>query len=275
VGIGWEAGLTSALMKEGVALADAELIVGSSAGSVVGATIARGGDPADRLARYREASPDAAKTAASDIGARMGNLMQAMAAAAEAPPDDRLKTIGRFVLEADTPPEEEFLDGFDDLDGVVWPDGFVCTAVDAETGEFIVWDQASDVDLLHAVASSCAVPCVFPPITINGRRYFDGGMRSITNADLAKGHERVLIVSVFEAPADSTDPRAVRMRRTMETEFGAIREGGGTHEWVAPDDEAKAVIGINVMDPTKAVEAFEAGVAQAGRIVERLSAFWR
>ena len=49
----------------------------------------------------------------------------------------------------------------------------------------------------RGVASSCSVPGLFPPITINGRRYIDGGMRSATNFDLAEGYERVIAVAVI------------------------------------------------------------------------------
>ena len=54
----------------------------------------------------------------------------------------------------------------------------------------MVFDAASDVRLLDAVGASCAVPGIWPPVTINGRRYIDGGIRSAANADLAAGCDR-------------------------------------------------------------------------------------
>jgi len=71
------------------------------------------------------------------------------------------------------------------------------TAVDAATGEFRTFDRDSGVPLVQAVAASCAVPGVYPPVTIGGRRYVDGGMRSAANVDLAAGVERVVVLAVL------------------------------------------------------------------------------
>ena len=81
----------------------------------------------------------------------------------------------------------------------VWPQRRLkIVAVDAESGEDRVFDKDSGVDLVDAVAASCAVPGVWPPVTIGERRYMDGGMRSATNADLAKGASRVLVLSLMD-----------------------------------------------------------------------------
>ena len=69
------------------------------------------------------------------------------------------------------------------------------TAVDARTGEFAVFDSAGDASLVDAVGASCAVPGLWPPVTIGERRFMDGGMRTVANADLAHGYERVVIVA--------------------------------------------------------------------------------
>ena len=67
-------------------------------------------------------------------------------------------------------------------------------AVDAHTGEPVVFDRHSGVDLLDAVTVNCAGPGV-PPHAIGGSRYIDGGYRSNENADLAAGYGRVLVLS--------------------------------------------------------------------------------
>jgi NTE family protein len=150
----------------------------------------------------------------------------------------------------------------------------VCTAIDAVEGTFVVWDENSGVDPLAAIASSCSVPGFFPPITINGRKYIDGGMRSLTNADLAAGHDRVLILTLFEPPPDATDPRAQRMRRLLDSELKAIADAGGTPELLSPDEETKAVIGMNLMDPSLAPAAADAGYAQGTRTADRIASLW-
>jgi NTE family protein len=78
-----------------------------------------------------------------------------------------------------------------------WPahPRLLVTAVDAETGEAVVWDHDSGVDLVDAVAARCAVPLVWPPMSVNGRRYVDGGVRSPINADYATGCSRVVVLA--------------------------------------------------------------------------------
>ena len=118
-----------------------------------------------------------------------------------------------------------------------------------------MWDvpKKAGAPLDRAVASSCAVPGIFAPITINGRRYVDGGMIFCgTNADLAKGHDLVLIVSLMGASrlGATTDPRMERYRRRMDHELMVLTDAGGSVELLAPDDEAAEVLGVNLMDPT-------------------------
>ena len=69
------------------------------------------------------------------------------------------------------------------------------TAVDARTGEFVVFDSAGEAGLVDAVGATCAVPGIWPPVTIGNRRFMDGGVRSVANADLAARYQRVVIVA--------------------------------------------------------------------------------
>ncbi len=285
VGIAWQSGLTVGLAEQGVQLSDADLVVGTSAGSVVGAQIALGRDLNEQVERYRQADARRATAAGADApstprapAAQMQKLMEIMAAALteDADPEDSRRLIGKFALEAETIPEERFVENFRHLDGEGWPRRYACTAVDAETGAFIVWDGGNQAELPRAVASSCAVPGVFPPITIDGRRYIDGGMRSGTNADLAEGHDRVLIISLMGASRLSAapDPRMERYRRRMEHELAVLADAGGTIEVLAPDDEATEVLGANLMDPSRALAAAETGIRQGRDAAEILSDFW-
>src|SRR5206468_7208827 len=77
-----------------------------------------------------------------------------------------------------------------------WPDRpLVVTAVDTGSGEFTTFTRPSGVELVAAVGASCAVPGVYPPVRVHGRRYVDGGMRSPANADLARGYDRVVVLA--------------------------------------------------------------------------------
>jgi NTE family protein len=287
VGIAWQTGLAAGLARHGVDLAAADFIVGTSAGSTVGAQLALGTDMDERVERYRQsaagqgAQRNTSTTPATSNEAtakRMERFMAIMAEAmdGDATPEEGRAAIGRFALEADALPEEQFVNGFRYLQGQEWPERYACTAVDAETGEFMVWDVKSSVPLDRAVASSCAVPGVFAPITIKGRRYIDGGMRSGTNADLAKGHELVLIISLMggNRAANNADPRLARYRERIEAEVGALKDAGAQVEIVGPDDAAAAALGLNLMDATRAPTAAIEGLRQGEEQAARLSEVW-
>ncbi len=283
VGIAWEAGLLAGLAEGGVTAGDADFIVGTSAGSVVGALLSLGRAPGD-LATPIVAEADKPRTIPGAVAENrpgapdLSVLFQKMAEAAsgQRDPQDIRREIGAFSLAAQTIGEDAFISGFGkQLAGAGegdWPaHGYACTAVDCETGEFVVWNAASKVPLSRAVASSCSVPGVFPAITIGGRRYMDGGMRSATNADLAKGHERTLVIAVRLGAGEFAE----RMMKPLQREIEVIREGGGEVELIVPDDASAAAFGSNLMNPRHRPASAKAGLEQGRRAAEALRAFWR
>lgn len=288
MGIAWEAGLVAGLSEAGVEVADADLIVGTSAGSFVGAQLRMGRPAADLFAAQRreatgsgEASSGASgRSRAASAGAFM-KLMElvAEAAATEGPREEALRKIGAFALAAETVDEDAFIAGFGDwlrgLPSDAWPErAFACTAVDAESGDFVVWTADSGVGLARAVASSCAVPGIFPAITIKGRRYIDGGMRSATNADIVVGSGRVLVVSVTSGAITGVAAMAERSRQRLDAELKVLREMGGEVELIEPDGESLEAFGPNLMDAGRRAIVAEAGFAQGRREGERLEGFW-
>ena len=137
-----------------------------------------------------------------------------------------------------------------------WPDRDLrITAVDTESGEFTVFTRDSGVDLVSAVAASCAVPTVWPPVEIAGRTYMDGGMRSTANVDVATGADRVVVLAPL--------PRAF----SKKTSIRAQMEQVAPRAWsvVTPDPEALAAFGRNLLDPAKRAVAAEAGLRQSAR----------
>ena len=282
VGIAWEAGLLAGLAEGGVRAADADFIVGTSAGSVVGALLALGRAPGDLAgpimgeAERPRVIPGAVaenRTGAPDMTVLFQKMQEA--ASGQRDPKAVRREIGAFSLAAQTVDETAFISGFGrQLAGAGagdWPGhGYACTAVDCETGEFVVWDAAAKVPLSRAVASSCSVPGVFPAITIGGRRYMDGGMRSATNADLAKGHDKILVIAVRLGAGAFAE----RMMKPLEREMVAIREAGGEVELIVPDDGSAAAFGSNLMNPRQRPASARAGLDQGRRIAEGLGAFW-
>jgi NTE family protein len=208
---------------------------------------------------------------------RMAELMQviANAMAQGAPPEVRRAAVGRFALESRTAPEEAFLAAFADLRGEAFPAHYACPAVDAVTGAFVVWDADSGTELVRAVASSCAVPGLFAPITIKGRRYIDGGFRSGTNADLAKGHGRVLIVSLLSAArtTGAIDPRMLPAAQ-LDEEVAILRSDGAEVVVFEADDAGAKAMGANLMNPLVAPIALEEGIRQGEAKARGLAEFW-
>ena len=179
VGRAWQVGLVDGFASRGINLGTANLIIGTSAGAVVGAQLA--------LKRGFGAPPkiDAAPPV---YPGSMVDLATAMARAAQsAEPEPIRAEIGRMALNAQTISEEASISRsiFAPYVGQAWPSQLLITGVNARTGQLRIWDASSGAPLERAIAASTAAPCIWPPITINGERYIDGGVRSMLNADLA------------------------------------------------------------------------------------------
>jgi NTE family protein len=290
VGIAWETGLVAGLAEGGVDLSEADFITGTSAGSYVGSQLAMGRSAKDMAGailaeaeRGRSVSQIASpprergeRPPPPDLTPLM-TLMQEAASGARDPKEVR-KEIGAYALKSKTVDEETFIRSFgrqlsgEQAEG--WPKkAYACTAVDAESGDFVVWGNDSGVGLARAVASSCSVPGIYPPVTINGRRYIDGGMRSGTNADLAKGHDLVVLVALRVA-SGADDPRTQRQRDILDREVKTLTDSGSKVELVVPDDASQAAFGANLMDARVRPAACQAGLAQGRALAERLKAAW-
>src|SRR5918999_297412 len=112
VGVAWHAAVTASLIESGIDLAAADLVVGTSAGSIVGAHIALGHSPEDAVTRMRqrqEESSSSSSNVSASVAENMRRLMQVLMSTAELPVDDRLRAIGKLALESETPSEDAFL----------------------------------------------------------------------------------------------------------------------------------------------------------------------
>ncbi|WP_327011037.1 patatin-like phospholipase family protein [Dactylosporangium sp. NBC_01737] len=261
-GVAWETGIIAGLAAAGVDLTRADLIVGTSAGAVVAAQITSGMPIEDLYQRQLQ-------PAKGEIGAHFGvATMLRYAAAGLRPGDDRhaLRQLGHAARTADTLPEQTRRDVIAGrLPNHDWPAAprLLITAIDTETGEEVVFDRDSGVDLVSAVAASCAVPIVWPTVTIAGRRYMDGGVRSAANAHLARGHDRVVVL----APTTTSLRRSGRVTTELAALGPAVRS-----VVITPDPEAKTAIGRNVLDPAKRAAAAETGRRQSTTALPSISA---
>jgi len=264
-GIAWETGLLAGLFDIGVDLTDADLFVGTSAGSVVATQVATG-VPLGALYERQLTPPEqsAERAVAFDVDAFAAELVVMLADRPE--PVELRRRLGRLALEAETVPEAERVAIIGArLPVHEWPDrGLVVTAVDALTGELVAFDRTAGVDLVDAVAASCAVPGVWPPVTIGDRRYIDGGVRSTINADLADGHEQLVVVA----------PMPVGLAGKVDDEVQARRDAGARVVVVSGDAAAQAAFGTNPLDPATRRPSAEAGWAQAAAVAASVAEVW-
>ena len=141
-------------------------------------------------------------------------------------------------------------------------------AVDTETGETEIFDRLSGTSLVDAVSASCAVPGIWPPVTINRRRYMDGGARSSDNADLALGYAHTVIVS----PMGTARPEITG--ESLEQQVETLKSAGGKTYVVEPDKASKSAIGLNPLAPETRAPAAKAGRNQGHAIAKDIGRFW-
>lgn len=275
VGIAWETAVVAGLFDGGVDVRKADLIVGTSAGSVVGAHLAHGREPRE-IAALRESQAAARPPGDAtpiDFAAAAG-VFQLWASFDEMTPA-ACEQIGRMALQVKTMPEEQWRESFAVNGWPGWPEKpLLVTAVDCESGELRAFDRDSGVLIELAVAASCSVPGLFPPVTIGGRRYTDGGIRSGTSADLAQRVEPDLVLMI--APMGSSGSgTGIVIAKQLAREKCELEAAGVKVHLVQFDAAAKEAAGMNLMDATSAAPVAAAGEAHGRRLADELRQYWR
>jgi NTE family protein len=281
-GVAWHTGMVAGLAEAGLDLTDASMAVGTSAGATVAAQVMAGRDIDVLMARQidtilgsRELAPPVPM---SELWERLAPIYGAQVAEGE-----RRRMLGTLALETETVSEAVRRGVLEDrLDGVDWPSEpgrrLCIVVVEAATGQRRVIDGASGVPLVDAVTASSAVPGVWPPATIAGTRYVDGGIWSLANADLV--HADLVHADLVHAdgPADAVSPAgpdqvvvlAPLSDPALDDQVAEYPERI-RYGVVTPDADSLAAFGADVLDPAVRGPAARAGLAQGRAEASRLA----
>ncbi|MFF4548465.1 patatin-like phospholipase family protein [Streptomyces sp. NPDC001406] len=265
VGGAWLTGVLAGLTEAGIDLRSADVVIGTSAGAVFGSRLLAGVPAADLYERQLSGAdavqlPVTARQTARFLWAALGSR----------DPQRSIERLARAALRARTGPESEVFDTVGALLGDVrdWPERKLrITAIDVQTGQLEVFDSHSGVTLLEAVAASCAVPVVWPPVAVAGRRWMDGGSRSTANLQLARGYRRVLAVVPI--------PQAVGPHPSASQQAAELSDDGAHVILLTPDHTARRVMGRNMTDDRRRPAAARAGHTQASALTPSVADIWQ
>jgi NTE family protein len=267
-GIAWEIGVLRGIEDEAAgvsrALLDSDVLIGTSAGSAVAAQLGSGLSLDELYERQikgtsKEINPsvdidditELFLNALSDRDATREQKLQRIGAVATATPTVS-EAVRRDVIGQRLPSHD-------------WPDRDMrITAIDIGTGELIAFTTTSGIDLVDAVAASCAVPGAWPPVTIGERRYMDGGVGSTMNLAVADDCDAVVVL----VPSGRGTPSPFGPDPAVE-----VDAFGGRSIALFADEDSLAAFGPNPLDPSCREPSARAGRAQGRRAAAEVAEF--
>lgn len=267
-GIAWETGILQGIADESPstarALLDADVLLGTSAGSTVAAQLSSGMS-LDALFDRQLATASAELSPAVGIDGIVELFVGAMAQPGLTT-TQKLQRIGEIAVSTPTVEEAVRRDVIAArLPSHEWPDRVLrIPAIDTATGELVAFDRSTGVGLVDAVAASCAVPGAWPPVTIGGRRYMDGGVGSTINLRFVDDCDAVVVL----VPSGRNSPSPFGGGAAEE-----IASHGDRVLGVFADDDALAAFGANPLDPACRVPSAQAGRTQGRRGAAEIATF--
>ncbi len=261
-GIAWLVGLAYGLGEHGVDLGAADVLIGTSAGSAVAAQLATGQlDAAARMQQDENTSELSVQFDTVEFFALMGEVAES----ATSRQDAAYRMANLALVNTSVTAEQRRAAVAARLPVQTWPDRELrVVAVARDDGRRVVLDRDSGATLVDAVLASCAVPGMWRPVSINGREYVDGGAHSLSNADLAAGFDRTLVL----VPAMLDDG----LVKLVDDEVAVLRPG--TAHVIGADEASVAAIGPNPLDPSTRPAVFTAARSQAAQVAAELARFW-
>ncbi|WP_426516961.1 patatin-like phospholipase family protein [Diaminobutyricibacter sp. McL0618] len=279
-GNAWLIGVVAGLYDAGLDVTTADLTIGTSAGSTAAAQLG-GATPTELYAAIVDTVPpqrtgpigsDRGRSPNRPVVNHLERLSTIIASADDAA--DMRRRLGASALEMDAASDGSWSPQWRTtvaarLPSQQWPQRTILiTAVDARTGDAVVFDRHSGVDLADAIAASCASGL---PYRIGDNRYLDGGYLRNENADLAAGYERVLVLSPFSGK--TLHPLEWGMQ--LAAQVDELRAAGSRVETIFPDGSSEHMFGANAMDLSLRPAAARAGYDQGTALAGPLTEFWR
>jgi NTE family protein len=293
-GTAFHAGVIAGLADHGWDAREAEVVVGTSAGSTSAILLRSGLPPADFVARMTgdPLSPDGHRVldgigpvrAPRSLGPRGRRPASPalLGALVRRPWAYRPGHVAAGLLPAGTRDVTDSVAGVGSL-FEAWPARPTwIVAVRLADGARVVFGRGATASVRDAVSASCAIPGYFAPIPIDGQSYVDGGVWSTHNLDLVAGQG--LDVVVVSAPMATDTARArdpgnalrVGVRARLDREAAQVRRGGTPVVVLAPDRRLREVMGTASMrierrDPVaRATRDLVSQLAAAGRLAPAL-----
>ncbi len=279
-GNAWLIGVMAGLFDAGLDVTTADLTIGTSAGATAAAQIA-GESPTELFAAILAAAPQPQTSPVGPsrghapirpVADHLGRMSKIIAASKDAA--DMRRRLGAAALEmgaaSDGSRQAQWRATVAArLPSQHWPKRTVLiTAVDAHSGEPVVFDHHSGVDLVDAVAASCSSGF---PYRIGDNQYIDGGYRrSSENADLATGYGRVLVLSPFGGKSLAPPEWGLHLAAQVDE----LSAGGSKVETIFPDSNSRHLFGANAMDPSLRPAAAQVGYNQGKTLAKQLAEFW-
>lgn len=296
VGVAYHGGVLAAIAETtGWDAGEADLLIGTSAGSVTSAML-RAGVPAVDLARISEGRPLSAQgsklmtlgrprrpkpSARHALGFRPVSDPRGVLRSVSRPWSLNPRALALAAMPSGFIPTTSLSDGLDALFPGGWPDRalWICS-YDQKGGRRVVFGRpgAPEATVGRAVAASSAIPSHFAPVEIEGRRYVDGGVSSMVNLDILAGAglDVVVVVSPLTQASPWPSLSATTVVRQvlglqLRREVAALRSTGVEVAVIQPGRRAAAAMGINPMDAARrgdvsraAREEVESWLAGAG-----------
>ncbi len=268
MGIGWETGYLTGLADGGIDTRFADLVVGTSAGSQVGAVIASRISWDDIWEKLINLKYQSQKDSPSR---NLGSLFEKYdeIATSSRTPNEWIERIGKLAIESNTMTESEQLSRIKNTIGdCKWSEALHIVAVDLSTSQRVAWGFDSGIELIKAASASSSLPGVWPPTTIRSRKYIDGGAYSMENADIAEGASKVLILSVG---------LPVQTPFKLEDQIQNLQKSGSEVVLVKPDKkiyEELQQLGGNPVNPRIRPVIAACGREQGYKDSERIAKFW-